>query len=285
MQEERLTYITARTKWYNLSFGEIWHYRDLILLFVKRNITTSYKQTILGPLWIVINPLMSTLIYTVIFGVIAGISTDGMPQFLFYMTGNLLWSFFANCLSKGSGTFLTNARLFGKVYFPRLVTPVADMIYNAFNYLIQMTLYIGLVIFFAITNPVVQPNIMLCFVPLLILQTALLGMGVGLIISSITTKYRDLNILVTFGVSLWMYITPVVYPVSRFNASKIPEWLRTLFMVNPMAPVIECYRNAFLGCGSFEWFYWYISLGVTAVVVVLGLIVFNKVEKNFIDTV
>ena len=280
MNSERITYIQAKNKWFNIKFKELWYYRDLIFLFVKRNITTSYKQTILGPLWIVINPLLSTTVFTVIFGVIAGISTDGRPQFLFYMSGNVLWGFFSSCLNKCSLTFLSNARIFGKVYFPRLVSPVSESIYHFINYMIQMLVFIGLVIYYSVTNPAVQVNMTLCFVPLMVLQTALLGMGIGLIISSITAKYRDLNILIGFGVSLWMYITPIVYPVSR-----IPGGLRKIFMLNPMAPIVESYRHAFLGCGAFEWKYWLVSLGVTAIVVFAGLLVFNKVEKNFIDTV
>ena len=280
MQNESITYITAKSKWYRINFKELWRYRDLILLFVKRNITTSYKQTILGPLWIIINPLISTVVFTVIFGVIANTSPAGVPQFLFYMSGNLLWSFFSSCLGKGSGTFLGNARLFGKVYFPRLCTPVADMAYSFLNYAIQMIVFVILTIVYACITPFVQPNWVLALVPLMVLQIAVLGMGVGLIISSITTKYRDLNILVSFGVSLWMYITPVVYPVAR-----IPGWLYPLFMLNPVAPIMESYRYAFLGTGSFEWFYWLISLGVTVLVALFGLVVFSKVEKNFIDTV
>lgn len=280
MDNERITYIHARNRWFNLNFKELWQYRDLVFLFVKRNITTSYKQTILGPLWIIINPLLSTTVFTVIFGVIAGISTDGMPQFLFYMSGNVLWGFFSSCLNRGAGTFLGNARIFGKVYFPRLAIPVSDIIYNFINYFIQTLLFIGLLVYFAITNPAVQPNMYLCLVPVMVIQTGLFGMGVGMIISSITTKYRDLNILVSFGMSLWMYITPVVYPVSR-----IPDRLRTLFLLNPMAPIVENYRHAFLGSGSFEMVYWLISLAVTALVLLFGIVVFNKVEKNFIDTV
>ena len=280
MQNENITYITAKNKWYRIKFRELWEYRDLMMLFVKRNITTSYKQTVLGPLWIIINPLLSTVVFTVIFGVIAGISTDGIPQFLFYMSGNVLWGFFTNCRNKGSGTFLMNGNLFGKVYFPRLVSPLSDMIYSFINYAIQMIVYVGLVVVYAITTPNVQPNMYLFLLPVLVIQTAVLGMSVGLIISSITTKYRDLNILVSFCVSLWMYVTPVVYP-----ASKIPENLRGLIMANPVAPIMEIYRHAFLGCGSFELFYWLISLAVTLVLMVFGLIVFNKVEKNFIDTV
>lgn len=280
MQNEQITYISSKNKWFRINFRELWRYRDLIVLFVKRNITTSYKQTVLGPLWIIINPLISTVVFTVIFGMIAKTSPDGIPQFLFYMSGNLLWGFFSSCLNKGSATFLGNARLFGKVYFPRMAIPVSDMIYSLLNYLIQMTVFVGLTVFYAVTNPEVQPNLYLCFVPIMIIQTAVLGMGVGLIISSITTKYRDLNILVSFSVSLWMYITPVVYPVSR-----IPEWLRPLFLLNPVAPIVESYRYAFLGCGGFEMMYWLISIGVTVVVAAFGMIVFNKVEKNYIDTV
>lgn len=280
MENERITHIDAHTKWFRINFAELWRYRDLIFLFVRRNITTSYKQTILGPLWILINPLLSTAVFTVIFSVIAGISTDSTPPFLFYMSGNLLWGFFSSCLGKGSSTFLSNARLFGKVYFPRLVSPVSDMIYSFINYSIQMLLYIGLIVYFTIATDTVHPNWTLCLVPLMVVQTAFLGMGVGLIISSITTKYRDLNILVSFGVSLWMYITPVVYPASR-----IPAWLHGWFMLNPVAPIVESYRHAFLGSGTFEWQYWLISLGVTVLVVALGLVVFNKVEKNYIDTV
>ena len=217
MDNEKITYIHARNKWFSVNFREIWQYRDLILLFVKRNITTSYKQTILGPLWIVINPLLSTSVFTVIFGVIAGISTDGMPQFLFYMSGNVLWGFFSSSLNRGAGTFYGNAKLFGKVYFPRLAIPVSDLIYSFFNYLLQMVLFVGLLIYFAITNSAVQPNMYICLVPVMMLQTGLLGMGVGMIISSITTKYRDLNILVGFGVSLWMYNACCV---SRFSYSR-----------------------------------------------------------------
>ncbi len=280
MQNEKITYISAKNKWFRFNFKELWEYRDLILLFVKRNITTSYKQTILGPVWIVINPLLSTVVFTVIFNVIAGVSTDGIPPFLFYMSGNVLWGFFSSCLGKGSSTFLSNARLFGKVYFPRLAQPIADMMCSFINYLIQMTVYVILVVVFALLTPSVQPNLYLFLVPVLVLQTGLLGMGTGLVISSVTTKYRDLNFLVSFGVSLWMYITPVVYPVSR-----IPGYLRPVMMINPVAPIVEIYRHAFLGCGSFELFYWLISLAVTVLVLFFGILVFNKVEKNFIDTV
>ena len=275
-----ITYVSSKHKLFNVNLKEIWQYRDLILLFVKRDLTTSYKQTILGPLWILINPLLSTTVFTVIFGIIAGIPTDGMPQFLFYMSGNILWGFFSSCLNRGSGTFLGNVRLFGKVYFPRLVMPISGIIYNLVNFFLQTSVFVILVIVYAVIGANVHPNWLIALTPLLVLQTAMLGTGMGLIISSITTKYRDLNVLVGFGVSLLMYITPVVYPISQ-----VPVNFRWLMLLNPVAPIVETYRCAFLGRGSFEWPFLLISLAVTAGLLFWGVVVFNKVEKNFIDTV
>ena len=275
-----ITYVSSKNKLFSVNLKEIWKYRDLIILFVKRDITTAYKQTILGPVWIVINPLLSTVVFTVIFGVIAGIPTDGVPQFLFYLSGNILWGFFSSCLNRGSSTFLGNARLFGKVYFPRLVMPISGIIYNLINFLLQTVVFVILVIVYSLIGANVHPNIHILFTPLLVLHTALLGTAIGLIISSITTKYRDLNVLVSFGVSLLMYITPVVYPIS-----KVPENFRWLMLLNPVAPIVESYRYAFLGSGTFEWPFLLISLAVTAVLLFWGVLVFNKVEKNFIDTV
>ena len=280
MQNEDITYIKSKSGLFSIDFRSLWRYRDLIWLFVKRDLKNSYKQTVLGPIWIIINPLLSTSVFTVIFGIIAGISTDGMPQFLFYMSGNILWNFFSACLSKSSSTFLGNARIFGKVYFPRLVMPISNIIFNLINFLVQSVVFIALVLIYVIAGSNVQPNWLIALSPILIAQTALLGTGIGLIVSSITTKYRDLNILVSFGISLLMYITPVVYPIS-----KVPESFRWLMLINPVAPIVETFRYAFLGSGSFHWVYWLISLVVTAIIVFFGLIVFNKVEKNFIDTV
>ncbi len=277
---DEITYVSSKQKWFSVNLKEIWKYRDLIILFVKRDLTTNYKQTVLGPLWIIINPLLSTTVFTVIFGVIAGIPTDGTPQFLFYMSGNILWNFFSSCLNRASGTFLGNARLFGKVYFPRLVMPVSGILYNLINFMLQTAVYVILVIVYSLTGANVHPNLLIILAPLLVLQTALLGTGMGLVISSITTKYRDLNVLVSFGVSLLMYITPVVYPISR-----VPENFRWLMLLNPVAPIVETYRCAFLGSGSFEWQFLLISLAVTLALLFWGVIVFNKVEKNFIDTV
>lgn len=277
---DEITYVSSKQKWFSVNLKEIWKYRDLIFLFVKRDLTTNYKQTVLGPLWIIINPLLSTTVFTVIFGVIAGIPTDGTPQFLFYMSGNILWNFFSSCLNRASGTFLGNARLFGKVYFPRLVMPISGILYNLINFMLQTAVYVILVIVYSLIGANVHPNLLIILAPFLVLQTALLGTGMGLIISSITTKYRDLNVLVSFGVSLLMYITPVVYPISR-----VPENFRWLMLLNPVAPIVETYRCAFLGSGSFEWQFLLISFAVTLALLFWGVIVFNKVEKNFIDTV
>lgn len=275
-----ITYVSSKHKLFNVNFKELWQYRDLIFMFVKRDITTTYKQTVLGPIWIIINPLLSTTVFTVIFGVIAGIPTDGTPQFLFYMSGNILWNFFSSCLSRGSGTFLGNARLFGKVYFPRLVMPISGILFNLINFLLQTVVYVILIVVYSLIGANVHPNLYILITPLLVLQTAMLGTGMGLIISSITTKYRDLNVLVSFGVSLLMYITPVVYPISR-----VPVEFRWLMLLNPVAPIVESYRYAFLGRGSFEWPFLLLSAVVTAALLFWGVIVFNKVEKNFIDTV
>lgn len=280
MSNDNITYIEAKNKLFSVNFRELFRYRDLIWLFVKRDLVNSYKQTVLGPIWILINPLLSTTVFTVIFGIIAGISTDGVPPFLFYMSGNVLWSFFSSNLNKGSSTFLSNARIFGKVYFPRLVMPIANVIFNFINFALQTMVYIILVVVYALMGTNVHPNLLILLTPLLVLQTALLGMGIGLIVSSITTKYRDLNILVNFGISLLMYITPVVYPISE-----APLGLGTVLLLNPVAPIVETYRYAFLGSGAFHWVYWLVSLGVTALILLFGLVIFNKVEKNFIDTV
>ena len=280
MQKDDITLVDSKRKLFSLNLKEIWDYRDLIMLFVKRDFKNAYKQTVLGPLWIVINPLLSTFVFTVIFGMIADISTDGIPQYLFYMSGNLLWSFFSHCLNRSSSTFLSNARIFGKVYFPRLVMPVSGIIYNLINFLVQFAMYLVLLIIYMLRDANVQPNLFVLTLPLILLQTALLGTGCGLIISSITTKYRDLGVLVSFGTTLWMYVTPVVYPISQ-----VTESLRWIMLINPVAPIVETYRYAFLGSCTFLWQYNILSLLVTAIILLFGIIIFNQTEKDFIDTV
>lgn len=280
MQNSDITVVSAKRGLFNLNLKELWKYRDLVILFVKRDIKNVYKQTVLGPLWIVINPFLSTFVFTVIFGIIANISTDGIPQFLFYMSGNILWFFFSSCFNRASSTFLSNARIFGKVYFPRFVMPLSGIIYNSITFLVQFVMFAILVAVYALTGANVHPNFLVLALPLFLIHIAFLGTGTGLIISSLTTKYRDLNVLVSFGLTLWMYLTPVVYPVSQ-----IPESFRWAMLLNPVAPIMETFRYAFLGSGSFEWFFLLISAAVTAVLLILGMIVFNQVEKNFIDTV
>lgn len=280
MQNSDVTVVSAKRGLFNLNLKELWKYRDLVILFVKRDLKNVYKQTVLGPLWIVINPFLSTFVFTVIFGMIANISTDGIPQFLFYMSGNILWSFFSNCFNRASSTFLSNARIFGKVYFPRLVMPLSGIIYNSITFLVQFVMFAILVAVYALTGANVHPNLLVTALPIFLIHIASLGTGTGLIISSLTTKYRDLNVLVSFGLTLWMYLTPVVYPVSQ-----IPESFRWIMLLNPVAPIVETFRFAFLGSGSFEWIYLLISAAVTAVILIFGMIVFNQVEKNFIDTV
>lgn len=281
MQEEWTTVIKPKTGWFDIDLKEIWYYRDLIYMFLKRNFTSSYKQTILGPLWFLITPLMTSSMFTVVFGQIAKISTDGVPQFLFYMVGNTAWSYFSSCLTSTSATFTGNAGLFGKVYFPRLVSPITTVIYALLSFCIQLVLMLILMAFFVfVRGESIHPNIWLLLVPFMVLQMAMLGLGVGIIISSLTTKYRDLSILVSFGVSLWMYATPIVYPMSQ-----VPEFLKGIIKLNPMAPVVNNFRYAFLGCGTPEIGSWLLSMAVTIVFLFLGVILFSRVEKTFMDTV
>ena len=239
--------IRPRRRWLDLRLGELWKYRDLVLLFVRRDFVSVYKQTILGPLWYLIQPLLTTLTFTVIFGQIAQLPTDGLPQFLFYMSGTVMWSYFSDCLNKTSNTFVGNAGLFGKVYFPRLAVPVSILFSNLITFAIQLSFFLIFLLYFSLSGADVQPNLWVLLTPLLILTMAGLGLGFGILISSLTTKYRDLRFLVGFGVSLLMYATPVIYPVSS-----IPERFQTLIRLNPMTPIVEAFRYAFLGAGSVQ---------------------------------
>lgn len=264
----------------DLNLKELWQYKDLVVMFVKRDFKTLYKQTILGPLWIIINPLLTTVMFTIVFGGIANISTDGMPQFVFYMAGNTLWSYFSTCLTKTANTFIENSAVFGKVYFPRLVTPISTVISGLINFFVQFSMFLVFVLYYAFTSDAVQPNIYILLTPFLLLLIAMLALGFGIIISSLTTKYRDLAVLVTFGVQLWMYATPIVYPISQ-----IPAKWQGIMLLNPMAPIVETFRYAFLGSGTIPWFYLGISVVTTLVVLFIGIILFNKVQKTFMDTI
>lgn len=280
MKNSEITVVNSKRGLFSLNLRELWSYRDLVVLFVKRDLKNVYKQTVLGPVWIIINPFLSSFIFTVIFGMIANISTNGVPQFLFYMSGNILWSYFSSCFNRAGSTFLSNARIFSKVYFPRLVMPLSGILYNSITFLIQFLMFVILTVIHFVLGQNVRPNILTLALPLFMLHTAFLGTGVGLIVSSLTTKYRDLNVLVSFGLSLWMYVTPIVYPVSQ-----IPQNLRAIMLLNPAAPIIEAFRFAFLGSGSIEPMYIIISVLVTAALLTVGMLVFNQVEKNYIDTV
>ncbi len=272
--------IKPKTKLLDLNLKELWQYKDLIIMFVKRDFKTLYKQTILGPLWVIINPMLTTLMFTVVFGGIANISTDGMPQFVFYMAGNTVWSYFSTCLTKTANTFINNSAVFGKVYFPRLVSPISTVLSGLINFFVQFVLFMFFVIYYMMSGDAVRPNIYILLTPVLLLLIAMLSLGFGIIISSLTTKYRDLSILVTFGVQLWMYATPVVYPISQ-----IPLHWRNLMLLNPIAPIIETFRYAFLGSGTIPWFYLGLSVITTIVVLFIGIVLFNKVQKTFMDTI
>lgn len=272
--------VKPKTGWFDIDLNEVFQYRDLIKMFIKRDFKTMYKQTILGPLWIIISPLFTTLMFTIVFGKIANISTDGIPQFLFYMSGNIIWSYFSTVLSKTSNTFISNVSIFGKVYFPRLVMPISVSISSLINFGVQFFMFIGFLIYFYIKGSSISPNWYMLLSPLLIIQSCILALGFGIIISSLTTKYRDLAVLVGFGLQLWMYATPIVYPVSQ-----ISNKYKNIVLLNPMAPIIETFRFVFLGCGEVPIFYLIISMLITLLVLIIGIVLFNKIEKNFMDTV
>lgn len=278
--ENWTTIIRPKAGWFDINLKELIQYKDLIVMFVKRDFKTLYKQTVLGPLWIIINPLLTTVMFTIVFGNIANIPTDGMPQIVFYMLGTTVWTYFSTCLTKTSSTFTGNASIFGKVYFPRLVTPISTVISGLINFSVQFLMFLGFMIYFKVIGAPIQPNLYILITPLLLLQLAALALGFGIIISSLTTKYRDLAVLVTFGVQLWMYATPVVYPASQISGN-----LKTLMMINPVSPIVESFRYAFLGSGSIPWNYLGISVVTTLVVLFAGVVLFSRVEKTFMDTV
>jgi lipopolysaccharide transport system permease protein len=272
--------IRPKTGWLDLHLADLWRYRDLVVLFVWRDFVLFYKQTILGPLWFVIQPLLTTLTFTLIFGNIAQLSTDGLPKILFYLSGVTAWNYFSDCLLKTSETFTANSNLFGKVYFPRLAVPVSIVISNLIKFGIQLGLFLGFYFYFLGSGAAIRPTLALLLMPPLILLMAGLGLGSGIIVSSLTTRYRDLRFLVQFGAQLLMYSTPVIFPLS-----KLPPQYRWIMLANPMTPVIETFRYAFLGTGTFSWKLLGISAAATSLILAVGVLLFNKVEKTFMDTV
>lgn len=272
--------ISPRKGWFDLQIHELWRYRDLIILFVRRDFIAIYKQTILGPLWHVVQPLLTTITFTIVFGRIAGISTDGQPQFLFYMAGITIWGYFAGCLSKTSNVFRGNADMFGKVYFPRLTVPVATVISALIAFGIQLCLFLTVYLSFFFSGAALNPTLWIFAIPYFILVMAILGLGLGIIISSMTTRYRDLALLVGFGVQLLMYASPVIYPLSALSGEA-----QFYMSFNPIAPILEGFRFAFFGTGAFTWSMILHSTLVSLGVFLVGLGLFHRVEKTFMDTV
>jgi len=272
--------IRPKSGWLDINMREAWHYRDLVMMFVQRDLVAQYKQTILGPLWYAIQPILSTLVFTLVFSKIARIPTDSMPPFLFYMAGTVAWSYFANCLTTTSSVFVTNASIFGKVYFPRICVPVATVTSNLLTFLIQFCLFLGFCAYFKVVGVPIKFTAVAWLLPLFVLQMALLGLGFGILVSSLTTKYRDLTFLVSFGVQLWMYATPIVYPLSI-----IPEKYRIWFLLNPMTSIIQGFRAACLGTGTITPSYIAAGWVLTIAVLCLGIVLFSRIEKTFMDTV
>ena len=264
----------------DVNFKEIWNYRDLLFLFVKRDVVTVYKQTVLGPIWFFVQPIMTMLVYILVFGNIAGIPTDGIPKPLFYLSGIIIWNYFSECFLKTSDTFTVNQDMFGKVYFPRLIMPLSKVVSGLIKFFIQFFLFMVVYLYFLVDGVPVQLGVELLLVPYFIVLMALLGLGFGLIFTSMTTKYRDLKFLIQFGVQLLMYATPIIYPMSE-----IPEKIRYFIFFNPLSHIVEGFKLAFLGQGSLTTSGLLYSSVCTLIVLIVGILIFNKTEKTFVDTV
>ena len=285
--EKWTTIIKPRNKLFEVNLKEIWDYRDLLTLFVKRTITVAYKQTILGPLWWVIQPTITVIMYMVVFGGIAGIPTDGIPQPLFYLGGICMWQYFSSCLGSTANTFVSNSGIFGKVYFPRLIMPLATVISNLVRFGIQLGLFIIVYVYYAFKGMAPTPNWYLLLFPLLVVMMAGLALGFGIIVSSLTTKYRDLQVLFSFVVQLWMYATPIVYPLSQVEGIKRHGFdLAYIMCLNPVTPIIETFKHGSLGAGQFIGWNWLAySFAIMIVLLAIGILIFNRVQKSFMDTV
>ena len=280
MNEKFTTVIQPKNGWFELNLKELFKYKDLIILFVKRNFTSQYKQTILGPAWAIIQPFVTTVIFTLVFGNIAGLAPAGVPTFLFYLSANIVWQYFSGCLTMTSSTFTANAAILGKVYFPRLVMPISSVISQLIPFAIQLVFFLIFWVYYLVVPSGVEPNLYILLFPLIIIQLAMLGLGFGVIISACTTKYRDLAMAVGFGTQLWMYATPIAYDISI-----IPEKYLSLYMLNPVTPAVMAMRYAFLGTGYFNLKYYLISWIVTIVVLFIGVVLFSRIEKTIADTV
>ena len=277
--------VHANSKKINVSLGELIKYKDLIFLFVRRTFVAQYKQTILGPAWAIIQPFFTTVVYSIFFGNIAGLGANGVPNFIFYLCGTIVWTLFANCLTQTADTFIGNSAILGKVYFPRLVMPISTVISQFISFFVQFGFMLIFLIYYLIINGGVKPNIYILMTPIYLIQIALLGLGFGVIISALTTKYRDLKMVVGFGISLWSYCSPVAYDMFSMGALSPGSKYYALYMLNPTTPVINAFRYAFLGTGEIDWFFYLISWFCTILVVIIGVTLFGKVERNFMDTV
>ena len=279
-QQKWTEVINSDTSIFKLNLSEVWKYRDLLFMFVKRDFVTFYKQTVLGPLWFIIQPLLTTLMFVIIFGNLANLSTDNSPKVVFYLAGVSIWAYFSETLTKTASVFTNNASIFGKVYFPRLIMPLSLVVSGLIKFGVQFSIFVTVLLYYFFTKDNVNPNLYVLLTPILLFLMGILALGLGMIISSMTTKYKDLTYLISFGIQLFMYATPVVYPLSS-----IPGKYKFLLLLNPLTAIFECFRYAFLGSGSFEFSTLGYSALVSLLILFLGIIIFNKVEKNFIDTV
>ena len=284
-KQQWTTVIKPKNGWFDIELAELLRYRDLIFLFVKRNFTAQYRQTLLGPAWAVIKPLLNTVVFTVIFGIVAGLPTAGVPAFLFYMAGNIAWQYFSNCLTAVSDTFISNSYILKKVYFPRLVMPISTVFSEMIGLAIQYVFLIIFLVYYTVTGQGVHPNLWILMTPLMILQLAVLSLGFGIIVSALTTKYRDLAMLVAFGTQLWMYASPIAYDMFSMGAFAPGGKWHALYMCNPITSIVNLFRYGYLGIGTMEWNYYFIGWGTTFVVLFIGIILFNRIEKTFMDTV
>ena len=285
MNHQHETIIRPHSGWLDLHLGELLRYRDLILLFVKRDFVSLYKQTILGPAWAVIQPFLTTIVFSLVFGSMAGLAPEGVPSFLFYLSGTVVWTYFSSCLTRTSDTFIANAAILGKVYFPRLVMPLSTVLSKLIDFSIQYAFFLVFLIIYLLTGANVQPNWYVLLTPVLLLQLAMLSLGCGVIISAATTKYRDLRMLVSFGVQLWMYASPVAYDMFSMSAFAPGSKYYGLYMLNPVTPIVNLFRYAYLGLGQVDWQSYGISWAVTCCLLFAGIVLFSRVEKTFMDTV
>ncbi len=285
MERQYNTTLKSKNGWFDLNLKELFRYKDLIVMFVKRDFVSLYKQTILGPAWAIIQPLLTTVVYTLIFGAVAGLAAPGVPTFLFYLSGNIFWTYFSTALTATANTFTSNSSILGKVYFPRLVMPISTVISNLITLGIQYAFFWGFLTYYLIADVGVQMNLYALMTPLLVLQLMLLSLGCGIVISALTTKYRDLKMLITFGLQLWLYACPVAYDMYSMPVFAPGGDFHTLYMLNPITPIINIFRYGYLGIGQIEWLYYGISWAVTVGIFVLGVILFSRVEKTFTDTI